>query len=49
MSRKLLIRGGTLVDPSARRSGRFDVLTSDGFVVEVGDRLEAGDAEVFDA
>lgn len=49
MSRKLLIRGGKLVDPAAGKSGRLDVLASDGLVVEVGDRIEAGDAQIFDA
>ncbi len=49
MSRALLIRGGRLVDPAAGRDGRFDVLLRDGLVAEVGDRVEAGGAEVFDA
>ncbi|MEX1244269.1 MAG: dihydroorotase [Thermoanaerobaculia bacterium] len=49
MSRAMLIRGGRLVDPAAGRDGRFDVLLRDGLVAEVGDRVEAGDAEVFDA
>jgi dihydroorotase len=38
-----------LVDPAAGRDGRFDVLLEDGVVAEVGDRLEAGNARVFDA
>jgi dihydroorotase len=49
VSRGLLIRGGRLVDPVAGRDGRFDVLLKDGLVAEVGDRVEAGDAEIFDA
>jgi dihydroorotase len=49
VSRALLVRGGRLVDPEAGRDGRFDVLLRDGVVAEVADRLEAGDAEVFDA
>ena len=49
MSSALLIRGGKLVDPAAGRGGRVDVLLADGVVAEVGDRIEAGDAEVFDA
>ncbi len=49
MSRALLVRGGRLVDPAAGRNGRFDVLLRDGVVAEVGDRVEAGNAEVFDA
>ena len=46
---RLLLRGGRLVDPAAGRDGRFDVLLEDGLVAEVGDRIEAGDARVFDA
>ncbi len=49
MSRPLLIRGGTVVDPAAGRNGRADVLLKDGLVADVADRIEAGDAEVFDA
>ena len=49
MSRALLIRGGRVVDPAAGRDGRADVLLKDGVVAEVADRIEAGDAEVFDA
>ena len=46
---RLLLRGGRLVDPAAGRDGRFDVLLEDGLVAEVGDRLDARDARVFDA
>ena len=49
MSRALLIRGGRLVDPAAGVDERSDVLLRDGAVERVGDRLEAGDAEVFEA
>ena len=49
MSDALLVRGGRVVDPAAGRDGRADVLLRDGVVAEVGDRIEAGDAEVFDA
>ncbi len=45
---RLLLRGGRLVDPAAGRDGRFDVLLEDGVVAEVGDRVEARDARVFD-
>ncbi len=45
---RLLLRGGRLVDPAAGRDGRFDVLLEDGVVAGVSERLEAGDAEVFD-
>ena len=48
-SRALLVRGGRVVDPATRRNGRADVLLRDGAVAEVGDRIEAGDADVFDA
>jgi dihydroorotase len=46
---RLLLRGGRVVDPAAGRDGRFDVLLEDGRVAEVGDRIEAGNARVFDA
>jgi dihydroorotase len=49
VSRSLLIRGGRLVDPAAGKDERSDVLLRDGTVARVGDRLEAGDAEVFEA
>jgi dihydroorotase len=49
VSRGLLVRGGRLIDPEAGRDGRFDLLLSDGKVAEVADRIEAGDAEIFDA
>jgi len=48
VTRALLLRGGRVVDPAAGRDGRLDVLLSDGVVAEVGDRIEPGDAEVFD-
>ncbi len=49
MSEPLLLRGGRLIDPAAGRDGRFDVLLSDGVVAEVGDRVEAAGARVYDA
>ena len=49
MTRDLLIRGGRLVDPDARRDGAFDLVLRDGRVAAVGDRLSADGAEVFDA
>jgi dihydroorotase len=48
VSRGLLLRGGRLVDPASGRDGRFDLLLRDGRVAEVGDRIDAGDAEIFD-
>ncbi len=35
MSKKLLIAGGTLIDPGATREGRFDVLIEDGLIADV--------------
>jgi dihydroorotase len=49
VSRPLLVRGGKVVDPAAGLNGRADVLLKDGVVAEVADRIEAGDADVFDA
>jgi dihydroorotase len=49
VSRGLLLRGGRLVDPAAGVDARRDVLLRDGLVEGVGDGLEPGDAEVFDA
>jgi dihydroorotase len=45
----LLIRGGRVVDPSQGLDAVRDVLLRDGHVVEIGEHLEAGDAEVYDA
>ena len=49
MSRGLLIRGGRLVDPAAGLDGARDLLLRDGVVERVGERLDAPDADVFDA
>jgi dihydroorotase len=46
---RLLVRGGRVVDPAAGRDGRFDVLLEDGLVAEVAEKLDAADADVFDA
>ena len=45
----LLVRGGRLIDPPARRDGEFDLLLRDGVVAEVGKGLKAAGARVFDA
>jgi len=45
----LLLRGGRLVDPAAGRDGSFDVRIEDGVVTDVGKRLDARGAKVFDA
>ena len=46
---KLLIRNGRVIDPATRRDGPADVLIEDRSIVAVGDNIETGDAEVFDA
>jgi len=45
----LLVRGGRVVDPSQAVDARRDVLLRDGVVVALGEHLESGDAEVYDA
>ena len=49
MTRDLLIRGGTVVDPAHGRDGAFDVLLRDGRVEAVDAPLPADGALVFDA
>ncbi len=46
---RLLIRNGRVIDPATRRDQIGDVLIEDGAIVALGDGIEAGDAEVFDA
>lgn len=48
---RLLVRGGRLVDPRAGREGAFDVLldAAEGVVLEVGERIAPGGAEILDA
>lgn len=49
MARDLLLRGGTIVDPTQRLDGIGDVLLRDGMVAECGGNLGAPDgAEVID-
>ena len=43
---KLLLRGGRLLDPAARRDGPGDVLVADGQIAAVGQRLEAAGAQI---
>ncbi len=47
--RALLVRGGRIVDPSQNLDAVSDLLLRDGVVAALGERLEAGDAEVLDA
>ncbi|MBI4354174.1 MAG: dihydroorotase [Candidatus Omnitrophica bacterium] len=50
MSKPLLIVGGTVVDPAAKRDGRFDVLIEDGLIADVHPSLKALDGvDVIDA
>jgi dihydroorotase len=48
VKRKLLLKGGRLVDPTTRTDAVGDVLVDDGRVAEVGAGLEATGAEVVD-
>jgi dihydroorotase len=45
----VLIRGGRLVDPAQAIDALRDVRIRDGIVVEIGEHLEPGDEDVFDA
>lgn len=45
----LLVRGGRVVDPAQGVDAQLDVRIEDGRVAEMGDRLEARGAEVFEA
>ncbi len=46
---KLLIRNGRVIDPASGRDRVADVLIEDSLVAAVGEGLEAGGAEIFDA
>jgi dihydroorotase len=45
----LLVRGGKLIDPAAGREAVVDLLLRDGRVAEVGPKISAEKAEIFDA
>src|SRR6266545_8368661 len=45
----LLIRNGTIIDPSQQLEARRDLLIRDGRVEAIEENLRAKDAEVFDA
>ena len=49
MTSSLVVRGGKLIDPVAGREAVVDLLLRDGRVAEVGPKLSAEKAEVFDA
>ena len=46
---KTIIRGGRLIDPSQKLDHLLDLRIEDGIIVEIGDALEAGDADIIDA
>lgn len=47
--RALLLKGGRVIDPSAKRNEICDVLIEDGIIRKVGKDLSADGAEVYDA
>ncbi len=49
MTNALLIRGGRILDPANDRDQVADLLIRDGRIAGIGEGLDAGDAEVFDA
>ncbi len=46
---RLLLRGGTVVDPSQGIEGRRDVLIEEGRIAAIGENLNVGNTEVWDA
>ena len=46
---KTLVRAGRLVDPSLGIDAQRDVLIENGFVIAIGEHLDAADARVVDA
>lgn len=46
---ELLIRGGTVIDPSQNIDGRFDLLVKDGRIAAMAATLPTGGCRVFDA
>jgi dihydroorotase len=46
--KKLLLKGGRVVDPAAGRDGEFDVLVDGGRIAAVGKSLPADGADVFE-
>jgi dihydroorotase len=45
----LLIKSGRVVDPTQNIDGIRDILVRDGLVVEIGESLNPGKSDVFDA
>ena len=48
-AKRILIRGGRVLDPASDRDESGDVLIEGGKIAAVGSDLDAGDAEVIDA
>ena len=46
---KLLITNGRVVDPATQRDSTADLLIEDASIAAIGENIDAGDAEVFDA
>lgn len=46
---KLLIKNGTVIDPSRRFEGRADLLIEDGIISGVSANIETNDAQIYDA
>ena len=46
---KLLIKGGRVINPAEKFDKIADVFVEDGKIKEIGEKLEAGDAKVYDA
>src|ERR1041385_6716439 len=49
MTSSLLIRNGTLIDPSQQLEARRDLLIRDGHIEAIDESLRVKDVEVFDA
>ncbi|MCI0338854.1 MAG: dihydroorotase [Acidobacteria bacterium] len=49
MSSDLLIKNGTIIDPSQSIEARRDLLIRDGRVAAIDEKIKTGDVEVFDA
>ena len=45
----ILIRNGTVIDPSQGIEGPRDILVRDGRIAELAPRIETGEADIFDA
>ena len=46
---RFLVKNGRVIDPASGLDGHRDVLVEDGLIAAVEEKIEAGDAEVYDA